>query len=265
MKQIFVAFSLIAFSICALAPGVELHAQGTPSEAGPPPPLPERQVPAKDPSRLLSLVSALPANASEGDLSRALDSLLPEVFTATNQDLPAIAETVAALRQQPGAVQALAKRYRELESGDFDQRLLTLGLVGELKRPDAAAFLGEVVWAPLPARQDAPEGLLNERELEEMVQAKAVQGLAFVASSETDQAVREVMLKHPARHVRVTAIDAYLWNHGDQPEVAKELYELLPAELHPFVERPRFHAGVDPKEFAALLAAWQQKWAGAEP
>jgi hypothetical protein len=97
-----------------------------------------------------------------------------------------------------------------------------------------------------------------------MVQVKAVQGLAYLATPQADAAVREVIVKHEALHVRVSAIDAYMWNHGDSPETAAELYRLLPADLHRYVERPRFHRGMDHQEFTRRLRAWQQKW-GSQP
>jgi hypothetical protein len=209
-------------------------------------------------------LASLPANASEAEMSRAIGVLLPELLRARNQDVPLIAETLAALRQQTAAVPALARQYQALPPAAFEQRLLTLGLVGELRRPDATPLLGDVLWAPLPAKREMPEGL-SERDLEEMIQVKAVQGLAFLATAEADEIVKEAMLAHESTHVRISAIDAFLWNHGDRPEVAKQLYQLLPATLHPFVERPRFHAGVDPLEFAARLAAWRAKLSGSPP
>ena len=101
-------------------------------------------------------------------------------------------------------------------------------MLGEMKRSDAMAQLREVVWAPLPPA-DSQADKLTARDFEEMVQVKAVEGLAFLATPQADAAVREVIAKHEALHVRVSAIDAYMWNHGDRPETAAELYRLLPA------------------------------------
>lgn len=201
----------------------------------------------------------LPSAASVEDVELALSDVLPQVYRATRGDLPVVAEVVERLRRQPAAVEALARQYRQLPAEAIEQRLVVLGMLGEMKRPDAVAQLREVVWAPLPLVESQPE-MLTERDMEEMVQVKAVQGLAYLATPQADAAVREVIERHEALHVRVSAIDAYMWNHGDSPETAAELYRLLPAELHPYVERPRFHGGMDRQDFDRRLRAWQKRW-----
>lgn len=214
-------------------------------------------------SRLRQAVADLPAKASADQVELALYDVLPQIYRATNRDLPVVAEVVAKLREQPGAVEAMARQYRQLPAEALEHRLVVLGMLGEMKRPDAMAQLREVVWAPLPPA-DSQADKLTARDFEEMVQVKAVEGLAFLATPQADAAVREVIAKHEALHVRVSAIDAYMWNHGDRPETAAELYRLLPAELHPYVERPRFQRGQDAEEFTRRLRAWQEKW-GAKP
>lgn len=210
-------------------------------------------------SRLRQIVTDLPAAASTDQVELALLDVLPQIYRAANQDRPVVAEIVATLRRQPAAVEAMARQYRQLPEDAVEQRLVILSLLGEMRRPDAVAPLREVVWAPLPPLETNSERL-TARDLEEMVQVKAVQGLAYLKTPQADAAVREVIAKHEALHVRVSAIDAYMWNHGDSAEAAAELYRLLPAELHPYVERPRFYSGMDREEFSRRLRAWQQKW-----
>ena len=133
-----------------------------------------------------------------------------------------------------------------------------------MQRPEAISQLGEVVWAPLPAADGLAEGL-GSRDFEEMVQAKAVQGLAYLRTPEADRAVLDVIADHEALHVRISAIDAYMWNHDDSRAAARQLYELLPKELHPYVERPRFHQGMSTEEFNKRLDEWRQRCQPASP
>jgi hypothetical protein len=214
-------------------------------------------------SHLRQVVADLSPAASVDEVELALFDLLPQIYRATKGDLPVVVEVVTSLRRQPGAVEALARQYRQLPAEAIEQRLMVLGMLGEMKRSDALAQLREVVWAPLPPADSQPEKL-TERDLEEMIQVKAVQGLAYLATPQADAAVREVIESHEALHVRVSAIDAYMWNHGDSPKTAAELYRLLPADLHSYVERPRFHSGMEREEFTRRLRAWQQKW-GSRP
>lgn len=210
-------------------------------------------------SRLRQAVADLPEKASADQMELALYDVLPQIYKATKGDLPVVAEAVEKLREQPGAVEAIGRQYRQLPAEAFEQRLVVLGVLGEMKRSDAVAQLREVVWAPLPPAGSQADKL-TARDLEEMVQVKAVQGLAFLATPQADAEVREVIAKHEALHVRISAIDAYMWNHGDRPETAAELYKLLPPELHPYVERPRFQRGQNAEEFTRKLRAWQEKW-----
>ena len=205
------------------------------------------------------IATDLSLDASVDEVELALFELMPQIYRATNQDLPVVGEALAALRRQPSAAAAIALQYQRLPAEAFEQRLVVVGVLGELRRSEGLAPLREVVWAPLPLAEAMPEGL-SERDLEEMIQAKAVHGLAYLATPEADEAVRDVIVNHEARHVRVSAIDAYMWNHGDRRETAEELYGLLPAEMHLYVERPRFHRGMDREKFVRRLEAWRQRW-----
>ncbi len=210
-------------------------------------------------SRLRQIVADLSPAASIDKVELALFDLLPQIYRATSGDLPLVAEVVESLRRQPGAVEAMMRQYRTLPVEAVEQRLMVLGILGEMKRADAIAQLREVVWAPLPSAGSPTEGP-TARDVEEMVEVKAVQGLAYLATPQGDAAVREVIEKHEALYVRVSAIDAYMWNHGDSSKTAAELYRLLPADLHPYVERPRFESGMDREKFTRKLRAWQEKW-----
>ena len=214
--------------------------------------------------RVRQIVADLPAAAPLERVERAVTDLLSQIDRAAGSDLPAIAEAVENLRRQPAAVEAMARQYRQLPAEGIERRLVVLGLLGEMRRSDAVAPLREVVWSPLPSVPVEAEGL-SARDTEERVQVKAVEGLAFLGTAEADAVVREVIEKHPALHVRISAIDAYMWNHGDEPETAAELYRSLPAAMHPFIERPRFHGGMDREDFSRRLRAWRAKWAKGAP
>ena len=241
------------------ARGIPAAAQGRVSE---PPPDPTGRLTARplDAAKLRSTVAALPANASEAEVSSAVQTLLPVLLGASVGDTQTVIDILTELGKQPQAASALAQSYRKLPPQAFEERLLTIGMVGELKRAESIPFLRELISAPLPAKDSNAAERLSQRELEEMIQAKAVQALAYLATKEADAAVKDVMLKHESVHVRQTAVDAYMFNHKDSPEVAKELYAILPQELHPYVERPRFHAGMDPKTLDARVTAWQERW-----
>jgi len=205
------------------------------------------------------ILGDLSRDASADEVELALYDLMPQIYRATDRDMAVVGEAVEGLRRQPGAVEAIARQYQRLPVEAFEQRLVVIGVLGEMRRPDSVSRLSEVVWAPLPPGGSIAEGLVA-RDFEEMIQAKAVQGLAYLATPAADRAVLEVISNHEALHVRVSAIDAYMWNRGDSRMAADQLYQLLPKELHPYVERPRFHRDMDPEEFRQRLEAWRERW-----
>ena len=101
-------------------------------------------------SRLRQAVADLPEKASADQVELALYDVLPQIYKATKGDLPVVAEVVEKLRQQPGAVDAMGRQYRQLPAEAFEQRLMVLSVLGEMKRSDAVEQLRDVVWAPLP-------------------------------------------------------------------------------------------------------------------
>jgi hypothetical protein len=222
---------------------------------------------AKVPNRILDLVKQLPKAAPEQEMEAKLESMLLEIGRGTRQDMPLIRESLLELHEQPNVVRALARRFDSLPSEKFQQRLLTLQVLGELQRPDALEFLRSVVWKPLPTPAQHRSETLTPRDLERVIQAKAIQCVAFVRDAEGGQyepAVQEtlhVIQEHPVRSVRIAAIDAYMWNHQDTQEAADALQKVLPPDFHKYLDMPRFHRGVNRDVFNARLRAWRNKWA----
>jgi hypothetical protein len=196
-----------------------------------------------------------------------LKEILPEINRVNRGQMNIIYEAILILREHPFIVQALVNHYYSTPKENFHQRLLTLKVVGELQRFDAFDFLRDIVWGPLPAISQGPADRITAREYEEMIQSKAVQGLAYLRNeegrprTEAAQETIRVIKEHPSQAVQIVAIDAYMWNHGDTKDAAATLYETLPEEFHKYVERPRFHKGMNQKVFSLRLEEWRKKWA----
>jgi hypothetical protein len=220
----------------------------------------------KPPKGILDIVRELPEDASQDDLEVELEKVLSELGRATRQDMPLIRQATILLRNQPNAAKAFANMYENTPKEAFQKRLVILQVAGELQRADALPFLREVAWSPLPPVTPGPSDRITEREYEEMLKSKAVQNIAYLREDNGDlkqEAIEEtvrIMRSHPAQAVRITAIDAYMWNHSDTTNHAAELYEVLPQELHKYVERPRFYHGMNQQVFNARLKAWRKKW-----
>lgn len=251
-----------AFSIGLLSCVVSCGPRGqAPDQAKrvspPPPPTQIQQLPSSD---LGPVLANIPPNASREQMDGGVNDFMTTFSKSRSGDLQKFTNALTALREQPQLVSAIAAHYDRLPKPDHTGRISTLAVLGELKRPDAMPFLQKTVWTPMPARQPLEEGL-TERDLEEMVIVKALQGVGYLRSPDSDKALLDVMQFHESRAVRIAAIDSYMWNHDDTSASAQFLYQTLPADLHKFVDRPRFHRGMDRNRFNEQLAAWQRKWA----
>lgn len=228
----------------------------------------KQHIAEKASNRIRKLVDEIPKAVSQQDIESKMDTIFAEIGRTRRQDMELVHEALVGLRGQPNVVPALINRFNSLLLERFHDRMLTVQIIGELQRPDALDFLRSVVRKPLPPIVPSREpGLITLRGNEEIIMVKAVQGIAYLRDANGGQdegALKEILSiiqTHPSRSVRIAAIDAYMWNHGDTTEAAATLYKLIPQEFHPYVEMPRFHRGMNRNVFDIRLKTWRDKWA----
>ncbi len=214
---------------------------------------------------ILDHVNHIPPNASLEELEAKLGDILIRIGSVPRRDIGMVRESIIKLRGQPHIVQASINHYNSLQKGTYSERRLVLAVMGELQRMDTFAFLKKVIWVPLPDTPPVPDGL-SPKDNEVILQMKAVEGVGFIRKEDgthSNQAMNElvtIMHDHPSKPVRITAIDTYMWNHDDSFEAASTLYQILPSDLHQYVERPRFYRGTNTKTFNKRLLEWKNKW-----
>ena len=169
-------------------------------------------------------------------------------------DVPEIRRQRATVRDDAAAVAALADHA--FDAVDHSHALVALSLLGEMRSPHAEPHLLRVVSMPLPPSQ---EGEHDPRADVEMLQAKAVDGLAYLHTASADAQVLRIAGSHESRAVRAEAIDAYLFNHGDSEDARKSLAKAIAPADRIFLDRPRFMPGESAAEFDAKLAAFLAK------
>jgi hypothetical protein len=226
----------------------------------PRPPLLEDASVPKPQTSLLEIAQSIPENASTQQMDESLYLLMPEFFQVRSGDMQQVNAAVAILRDQPAAVASLVDYYNDFRAPEYEKRMMTIGLIGELQRTDATPFFQSIIWRSLWLGQPIAEGP-TPKELVEMIRVKAVHGLAYLRTAEADEDTIDVMRYHDSFAIRIAAIDSYMWNKRDSEEAAGQLYLALPVDLHKFVQRPRFHRDMDRAEFNAQLEAWRDTWA----
>jgi len=160
---------------------------------------------------------------------------------------------IFAAREDRGVVDRLFERLDRYRQADVGMSLLTLSVIGELRRGDALGRLERLVWEDLPETDEVGHGDLSRRDLLEMLQAKAAEGIAYLATDEADEIIFRVTQHHSSTAVRSAAVDAFLFNHNDSDEARARLEEVLLPKDAAFAGRVRQTRSMDRDEFNAGL------------
>jgi hypothetical protein len=209
--------------------------------------------------RVLELALNVSKDAGISELAEIAEEILSEIRMATLPDMSLVYKAIDVLREQPNFVKLLIARYESLPETRYDERLLMIQLIGEFRTKMGFEYLKAVVWKEPPPSIEVADGL-SIRDHEEIIQSKAVHGLAYMRNEEGFKETLTVMCNHKALPVRIAAINAYMWNHNDNDQAAKQLYDSLPTDLHKYVGRPRFHRDMNPRDFNRKHADWIRKW-----
>ena len=183
-----------------------------------------------------------------------------------------IRDAIAPARGDDALHIALINRLFTLPVTDFGRHQLLLSTLGELRRPDSADYLIRFVnlpgdqIIPLPPRQQGTGGLCTSYlDYCSGLQARAVEMLAYLGTSQALEAVLRAASAHPSRPVRLAAIDAYLYNHQDSSDAMERASAVVRQDEAMFVGLPRRSSLSDPAEFQARLADFYKRYPSEVP
>ncbi|MEP6697768.1 MAG: hypothetical protein ABJA34_12960 [Pseudonocardiales bacterium] len=175
-------------------------------------------------------------------------------------DVEVIRARIADSRGDDAVVDRLHEELWALPLVDVSRHRVLLATIGELRDGRSAGKLHEFVWyegefTPPQPSPDESRSCQFELDATEMLQARAVEMLAFLNTDEASTATLEVAARHPKRAVRLAAIDAYLFNHGDTADAAEKLHGLVPPEDRSAVGLPRRTRDTDPQDLERMMLA----------
>jgi hypothetical protein len=134
-----------------------------------------------------------------------------------------------------------------------------LSILGELRSSVGEECLRKVLHQPFPEKGTSAQGEIVEQTALGILQAKAVDGLAYLQTSSGDEEVLWAVGKHPSRIVRAEAIEAFLWNHNNSDEARATLLHYVRPEEKIFLDRlrrdPRESGEVFNRKLEAFLKA----------
>jgi hypothetical protein len=184
------------------------------------------------------------------------------VSTMPSSQVSDVKQQIALVKSDPKVVDAVASQLSFRDLGSYGRQLIYLSILGEMKNERALtplqnylhsrdcpvfeerALIHPVSNAPKTSIFDACAGL----------KAASINMIAYINSATAQTVVLQTINGHASRTVRLSAINAYLYNNGDSEKAMAMARQYAKPEEAKFVGIPRLSPDTNPKEFAARMA-----------
>lgn len=174
-------------------------------------------------------------------------------------------ESIHAASDNPDIANALADEAFRGQSLDHSRTLIVLSILGELRSAHGEGHLERFLWQPLPTDGTVIEGDVIEATKLAMLEAKAVNGLAYLRTASADAKVLRAVSDHPSIVVRAEAIAAYLWNHDNSVGARAEVLKHVRKGEEIYLDRVRREPGERASSFDAKVASFLEQHPEAVP
>jgi hypothetical protein len=198
-----------------------------------------------------------PPLTASGEAARAqAAAFLDWASRSTPAEQEDVRRALAAASGNDDIARAFFDNALAAEKRDHSRALVALSLLGEMRSRAAEAWLRDFVRRPLPQVGTLVNGEIIEQTALATLQAKAIDGLAYLNTENANREVLRAVTEHPSRIVRAEAIDAYLWNHGDSQEARETLRRYVRKGEEIFIDRVRRERGKSAETFNRNLEAY---------
>lgn len=167
-----------------------------------------------------------------------------------------VRKMVAGARENVDIIASFCDEAFAKQEIDHSRALVTLSLIGEAKSLVGMDCLAKFISQPFPEKGTVVEGEILEQTALATLQAKAIDGLAYLHDEKADQLVVDAVAKHPSRIVRAEAIAAYLWNHNYDAKSREVLKSVVRKDEVIFLDRLVKQADESKESFNRKLAAY---------
>ena len=211
------------------------------------------------PSELLAQKPPQPAPklVGSGDAARrAVLEFLAWAGASTPSQREEGRREIAAASGNSDIVQALCDEISAARTKDHSRALLGLSVLGEMRSPHALGYLKNFIHIPLPPPGRLLEGEDPEQTALAILQGKAVSGLAYMNTTESNEEVFWAASKHESRIVRAEAIRTYLANNQNSAEAKATLRKYVRKGEEVFLDRPNRDPGEKAETFNRKLEVY---------
>jgi hypothetical protein len=137
----------------------------------------------------------------------------------------------------PRNIALLGEQLMSGYQADVGRALVMLAILGEMRTPDAEKRLGAFIRLKAQPSGQVIDGEDSAVAGLGLLQAKAVDGLAYQGTQSADKQVLTIAVQHPDVAVRSEAMVAYLWNHGNTEAARKVLLAAVRPDEVRYVDR----------------------------
>lgn len=214
------------------------------------------------PSRVLATKDRkIPVIATAGtDVKATVLRFIDFAGNAGGDQKEEIRRSLEGLRQNSAAIEVMCDEAFSAQKSDHSRALLILSLLGEARDPDGAKCLARFMKLPFPKTGTTVDGEIVEQTALGTLQAKAIDGLAYLKGKETNAIVLDAIKSHPSIIVRAEAIEAYLWNNRDnEAEARRAVSGVIRRGEEIYLDRVRRDTGESAQSFNQKLEAFLRK------
>lgn len=250
--------SLVSLFIVTGCPGrnTNVTPEPTPSPKGPT----SKEAPGPAPSAILAgrTLHSPPGLTAKGEeAAKAVAAFIDWAGASLPEEQEDGRKALVGARDNADIVKAFTQEIANAQRTDHSRALLALALLGEMKSPAAEEFLRSFVNQPFPeSGTKTEEGEILEQTALATLQAKAIDGLAYLHSKTADEEVLSQVQRHPSIIVRSEAISAYLWNQTNKDVGRRTLSQFVRKDEQRYLDQITRQAGERAASFNPKLEAY---------
>lgn len=191
-----------------------------------------------------------------------VENFVDWVSTMPSSQVGDVREQVSLVKSDPKVVDAVARGLSFRNLGSYGRQLIYLSILGEMKNERALSPLGDYLYSRecpvfeerIATRPESSAPKMSMFDACAGLKAAAVNMIAYINSQAAKAVVLKTISDHASRTVRLSAMNAYLYNNGDSAEAIAAARQHSKPEEVKFIGIPRLSPDTDPKDFTARLA-----------
>jgi hypothetical protein len=160
-------------------------------------------------------------------------------------------------RDNHDIIKALTEEITKAQQRDHGRALLALAILGEMRSPLGEEFLRQFVNQPFPEDgTHTEEGEIVEQTALATLQAKAIDGLAYMHTASADGELFRQVKQHPSIIVRAEGVSAFLWNQRDKEAARRILLRYVRKGEERYLDQITREQGEKAESFNPKLEAY---------